>query len=143
MLTTSLLAISLAGVVSATPLSTSTHYANRERSPWAAAPLAADPHPYGTVNNSYIVVFREDVGSLHVENHMNFLQATHYANPLHGHDNHGVRQVYDGHIRGYNGKFSEETVNAIRQMPEVAYVEKDQIVHTMDVQNSAPWVSTL
>lgn len=26
-------------------------------------------------------------------------------------------------------------------MPEVAYVEQDQIVRTMDVQNSAPWVS--
>jgi cerevisin len=141
MYTLSILALSLAGVATAKPLSTSTYRDTRQRAPWAAAPLLAETHPHGSVNNSYIVIFKEDVGAHHVENHMNFLQVTHYENPLFGHDDHGVRRVYDGHIRGYNGKFSAETVDAIRQMPEVAYVEADQVVHTMETQRSAPWVS--
>jgi cerevisin len=139
MLSIPLIVLSVAGVVSATPLSTSTHYTSRERNPWAAAPLVEEHHPHGSLNNSYIVVFKQDIKPVHVENHMNFLQATHYANPLVGADDHGIRHVYDGHIRGYNGKFSSETVDAIRQMPEVAYVERDQIVHAYDVQKGAPW----
>jgi len=139
MLSIPLIVLSVAGAISATPLSTSTHYTSRDRAPWVTAPLIEEHHPHGSLNNSYIVVFREDVKALHVENHMNFLQATHYANPLTGADDHGIRHVYDGHIRGYNGKFSSETVDAIRQMPEVAYVERDQIVQAYDVQKGAPW----
>src|SRR5271170_1003908 len=33
------------------------------------------------------------------------------------------------------------TPHQIRRMPEVAYVEKDQIVRTLDTQRAAPWVS--
>jgi len=139
MLSIPLIVLSVAGAVSATPLSTSIHYTGRDRTPWATAPLIEEHHPHGSLNNSYIVVFNEDVKAPHVENHMNFLQATHYANPLVGADDHGIRHVYDGHIRGYNGKFSAETVEAIRQMPEVAYVERDQVVHAYDTQKGAPW----
>ena len=51
-------------------------------------------------------------------------------------------------IKGYAGSFSEDVITRVRQMPEVDYVELDQVVHTLDfdiadansTQNGAPWV---
>lgn len=75
-------------------------------------------------------------------NHFNFLQMAHSEDPLIAEDS-GIQQVYDGHINGYAGRFTDRVVEQLRAMPEVAYVEQDQIVHTTDVQRSAPWVSHL
>lgn len=71
---------------------------------------------------------------------MNFLLAAHTADPLVG-DESGISHVYDDHIKGYAGRFTDSVVEQIRRMPEVAYVEKDQIVKTQEIQKSAPWVS--
>jgi len=38
------------------------------------------------------------------------------------------------------GKFTDRVLQRIREMPEVDYVERDQIARTQDVQTSAPWV---
>lgn len=78
-----------------------------------------------------------------IENHMNFLMAAHDADPLVGDNMAGISQIYEGHISGYAGRFTANVLDQIRRMPEVAYVEKDQIVRTQDIQNGAPWVSYL
>lgn len=137
----SLLSLSLAGAASAKPLSTSPRYEARRDAPLAVAPLFVDHHPHGTVNNSYIVVLKDGASSVHVQNHLNFLEAVHSTNPLAGVVDAGLSHVYDSHIKGYAGKFSDATVDLIRGMPEVEYVEKDQLVHTMETQLGAPWVS--
>jgi len=136
----SLVAVSIASSVYSTPLSTSPFY-NVSPSPLTLAPLLASDHPHGTINNSYIVMLKDDLPGSMMENHMNFLLAAHTAHPLVGDDMAGVSHVYDGHITGYAGRFSEKVVEQIRRMPEVAYVEKDQIVRTQEVQRGAPWVS--
>lgn len=136
----SLLSLSLAGVATAKPLSTTPRYDVRRDAPLGLAPLHEEFHPHGSVNNSYIVVLKNDVSSLHVKNHLNFLAAA--GNLLASNDD-GVSHVYDGHIKGYAGKFGESTLDIIRGMPEVAYIEKDQVVHTTEVQKGAPWVSQL
>lgn len=76
-----------------------------------------------------------------MENHINFLMAAHDADPLVGDDMAGLTQIYQGHIKGYAGRFTTNVLDQIRKMPEVAYVEKDQIVRTQDIQRAAPWVS--
>jgi cerevisin len=75
------------------------------------------------------------------QNHFNFLTTIHDADPLLVDDNvrSGIRNVYDGHIKGYSGMFTDGVIDQIRQMPEVDYIERDQIVKTMDVQKQAPW----
>lgn len=137
------LAISLLLVSTAlaSPLSTPQHDIPA-RSTLALAPLIDEHHPHGTVNNSYIVVFKDQVPLHLIENHMNFLQDAHSDDPLVD-DFAGVQQVYDGHLSGYAGRFTQSVVNRLRTMPEVAYIEKDQIVRTMDhaTQRGAPWVS--
>lgn len=44
-------------------------------------------------------------------------------------------------LKGYAGSFSESTVDAIRAMKGVKYVERDSVVHASDVEKGAPWVS--
>lgn len=134
----SLLSLSLAGAASAKPLSTTPRFEARRDAPLAVAPLHTEFHPHGSVNGSYIVVLKDDVTDLHLKNHMHFLAASAMS---YGDD--GVSHVYDGHLKGYAGKFDANTLDALRAMPEVAYVEQDQLVHTMEVQTSAPWVSQL
>ncbi|PCH35720.1 hypothetical protein WOLCODRAFT_28089 [Wolfiporia cocos MD-104 SS10] len=145
----SLLAVSLAAVGYATPLSTHPHDIPRERSSLPYAPLVVNEHPHGTVNNSYIVMLKDGVAPELLQNHVNFVQNVHVELPLMDDFESGLRHVYDGHVKGYAGKFSEGTVERIRQMPEVDYVELDQIVRTLEidvegegtlgVQKNAPW----
>lgn len=133
-------AVLVASTAIATPLSTSYNY-NVERSSLTLAPLVAEYHPHGTVNNSYIIVLKDDVPESVKNTHMNFLLAAHGANPLVGDDGAGLTHVYEPHFNGYAGRFSSEVVDQLRRMPEVAYVERDQIVRTQDIQKAAPWVS--
>ncbi|KAG6872520.1 hypothetical protein C0995_009210, partial [Termitomyces sp. Mi166 len=74
-----------------------------------------------------------------IANHFNFLQAAHNADPL-DEEESGLRHVYDSHkFYGYAGSFSDSVVQQLRAMPEVAYIEQDQIVRTQETQKSAPW----
>ncbi|KAF9012664.1 serine-type endopeptidase [Cyathus striatus] len=107
------------------------------RSSLTLAPLVAEHHPHGSVNNSYIVMLKHDLPEHLRQNHLNFLQ--HASANVAGDEFTGIQHVYEGHIYGYAGKFHPNVVDQIRAMPEVAYVEKDQIVRTQEVQKGAPW----
>lgn len=149
-LSLSLLAISLATTAFTKPLSTSPYYAPRQRAGFSLAPLMSSEHPHGSINDSYIVMLKADVPATIMTNHMNFLMMAQESDPLLG-DGSGVSQIYDGDsIKGYAGKFTEGVLQQIRSMPEVDFVEKDQIVRTMEMeidtdttstQKGAPWVS--
>ncbi|KAI0296765.1 peptidase S8/S53 domain-containing protein [Multifurca ochricompacta] len=134
------LSLSLAASTWATPLSTGYHYDARKDSPFGLAPLLTAAHeaPYGLVNNSYIVMFKKGLSPVAMDNHLNFLQSAHSEDPLLERDN-GLRHVFDSYIKGYAGKFTENVIERIRGMPEVDYVERDQVVRTQDVQELAPW----
>lgn len=145
-----LLAVSL---VSATPLSTYHGTDRHVASGMTLAPLMSHEHPHGSVNNSYIVMLKDGVDPALMANHMNFLQNIHAADPE-ADAFAGLTHVYDSHIKGYAGKFSSNIVEQIRMMPEVDYVERDQMVRTLEVeryqefeaekhatQKGAPWVS--
>jgi cerevisin len=131
------LALSLAASVTSTPLSTNSFYSPPQRAPLALAPLFAEGHRYGSINNSYIVMLKKDTPSYMMQNHMNFLQVAHESEPLVD-DGFAIKHVYDD-MNGYAGRFSEKVVDQLRAMPEVDFVERDQIVRTQDVQKSAPW----
>jgi cerevisin len=97
-------------------------------------------HQHASLNDSYIVMLKHDLDPSLMDNHFNFLQSVHEENPLDSDSDSGIRQVYDGHIKGYAGRFTEGTISKVREMPEVNYVEKDSLVRTMEVQRKAPWV---
>ena len=140
-LSVSLLSLALAASSLATPLSTNYRYDIHQGSSLSIAPLHTAEHeaPHGLVNNSYIVMLKKDLPLAALDNHYNFLQSAHAEDPHLG-DNSGIRHIYDGHIKGYAGMFTDRVLQRIREMPEVDYVERDQIVKTQGVQKSAPWV---
>lgn len=143
-----LLAVALGAAAS--PLSTNPHDVPRERSAFTLAPLLVEEHPHGTVNNSYIVMLKSKTGADVMQNHMNFVQFAHAESGFVAQDGvDGLKHVYNGHVKGYAGTFDESVISRIRQLPEVDYVEKDQIVRTLEVepvlegfktQGNAPWV---
>lgn len=102
------------------------------------APVIETHHPHGTINNSYIVAFKDHVPLDLRQNHINFLE--HIQSQDDGLS--GIRHIYDGPFSGYAGSFTPSIVESIRASPEVAYVEKDQIVRAtlLQTQNFAPWV---
>ncbi|KAI6046372.1 peptidase S8/S53 domain-containing protein [Pisolithus marmoratus] len=129
----------------ASPLSTSPYHAPA-RTHLSVAPLHVEDHPHGTIDNSYIVVFKEDVSPALMDNHLNFLQMAHASDSLLGSSvADGLRHIYDGGLKGYAGEFTEGVVEQIRRMPEVDFVEKDQVVRatvfneTIVQQKGSPW----
>ncbi|KAF8259569.1 peptidase S8/S53 domain-containing protein [Lactarius quietus] len=121
MLPVPLLSLSLVVSTLPTPLSTDHRYDVPQGSPFVLAPVLTEEHqaPYGLINNSYIVVFKKDTP-----------QAIY---PLLD-DESGIRHVYDSHIKGYAGRFTDTVIQRIRKQAEVDYVERDQIVRTQEIQ---------
>lgn len=141
-----LTAAAVASAVSASPLSTTPSFNAAQRTPLDLAPFSEEAL-HGHIEGSYIVTLKNDIPVSLMSNHMNFLEAAHESDPLQGSEA-GIKHVYDSHIlKGYAGAFTDDVVSQIRRMPEVAHVERDQIVKTMEVadnstrQIGAPWVS--
>jgi len=92
------------------------------------------------ISDNYIVVFKDNVNIMNSSKHttwlLNLLQTSNGKE-----SEEKIKHVFDlhSHFRGYSGKFSQETIEKIRTSDEVAYVEKDQIVHALDVDTDAPW----
>jgi len=92
------------------------------------------------VPDNYIVVFKDNVDIMNSTKHttwlLNLLQTSSSTE-----SEEKINHVFDfrSEFRGYAGKFSKETIEKIRTSNEVAYVEKDQIVHAYDVDTDAPW----
>jgi cerevisin len=91
------------------------------------------------ISDNYIVVFKENVNIMNSSKHhtwlLNLLQTSTSESE------EKINHIFDFHsqFRGYAGKFTQETIEKIRGSDEVAYVEKDQIVHAYDVDTNAPW----
>ncbi|KIO07923.1 hypothetical protein M404DRAFT_14634 [Pisolithus tinctorius Marx 270] len=95
----------------------------------SVAPLHAGDHPHGTIDNSYIVAFREDVSPALMGNYLNFLQMTRASDSLRGDTVVGsLRHICEGGLERYAGKFTERVVGQIPRMPEVNLAEKNQVV---------------
>ncbi|KAI0295287.1 peptidase S8/S53 domain-containing protein [Russula brevipes] len=139
-LSLSFLSLSLVASSLATPLSTSHDHGATQGFPFGLAPLHVAEHeaPHGLINDSYIVMLKKDLPLAALDNHYNFLRFAHAEDP-HLDDDSGIRHVFNSHIKGYTGKFTDRVIQRIREMPEVDYVERDQIVKTQEVQRSATW----
>ncbi|ANB15978.1 proteinase B [Sugiyamaella lignohabitans] len=109
------------------------------------------------IEDSYIVVFKEDLDIKEIADHHLFVDSVHLNNiqelmnvpsgteqhPLIKSGDHGLKHMFDfgKELRGYSGKFHPDTVDAIRRHPAVAYVEHDSRVfaNELEVEKSAPW----
>jgi len=91
------------------------------------------------VPGNYIVVFKDDVNIMKSGKHTTWLLNLIQTSSSESEEK--VNHIFDieSKFRGYSGKFSLETIEKIRNSEEVAYVEKDQVVHVLDVDTNAPW----
>lgn len=101
------------------------------------------------VNNSYIVMFKDDIPDTAFTAHMSFLNYANAAHPLHdsevseyGEVGAAVEQVYSTVVKGYAARFSSDVLDMIRRRPEVKYVEHDRKMYVSTVQKNPPWVRT-
>jgi len=106
--------------------------------------VSSVPEP---IENSYIVVLKDGISPSAFLSHTNFVENVHATNQAAGSDalqdfEHGLQKVYDSVIKGYAGVFAPSTINLIQSRPEVAYIERDQVVHALNLttQAGAPWV---
>ncbi|KAM0793080.1 hypothetical protein ACM66B_000563 [Microbotryomycetes sp. NB124-2] len=115
------------------------------------------------VTDSYLVVLDDELEHEQVEQHHAHVEALHAADSrvrqlkqLDQTEQFVEQAIYNGikhkfhlgsrnthrhgkKMRGYAGHFSPSTLDAIRALKGVKYVEKDSIVFTQDVERGAPW----
>ncbi|KAM0329244.1 hypothetical protein ACHAQA_004546 [Verticillium albo-atrum] len=93
-----------------------------------------------TVKGSYIITLKSDLEARDVESHLDWLNEV-QARALNKREFPGVKKHYDiGSYHAYAGKFDEETLEAIKNSPEVADVEEDQLwtLYALTTQTGAP-----
>lgn len=99
------------------------------------APLYVPPaDAHNLINNSYIVMFREDVLPSVFTAHMNFIELAKAITGASASD-FALEHVYNSAIaKGYAGKLTPEILEMIWGRPEVDYIEQEQVVYGDDIQ---------
>jgi cerevisin len=128
-----------------TPLSTSTEPLLRGNVGLNLAPVVSHPSAeQAIIPNQYMVVLKPEATLDDLNSHAMAVQSHDEANPLT--DGSGLLHIFDGAVKGVAGKFSDATLDKIRAMPEVEYVERDQVVYAIGepaenitTQRGAPW----
>ncbi|CAE6354456.1 unnamed protein product [Rhizoctonia solani] len=126
------------------PLSTSTEPLIRGNVGLNLAPIVSHPSAeQAIIPNQYIVVLKPEATLDDLNSHAMAVQSHDEASPLT--DGPGLTHIFDGVLKGVAGKFSDATLDKIRAMPEVEYVERDQVVYAIGepaehaTQRGAPW----
>lgn len=107
------------------------------------------------VPDSYIVVFKKDLAHSSATEHHEWVQVQHHECAKAKRDLHkrsqtpfqtfgGLKHTFNiaGGLMGYSGHFDEDVIEKVRRHPDVAYIEKDSEVHTMEsgeTEIGAPW----
>jgi cerevisin len=91
------------------------------------------------IPNSYIVVLKKDA---ELDSHLLWFNTLLTGQFTRGDQLNVLKHVYsisDGLMKGYSGIFDENIIDEIRSSPDVAFVERDQIVKALDVEHNATW----
>ncbi|GAA5977346.1 hypothetical protein JCM11641_000070 [Rhodosporidiobolus odoratus] len=116
------------------------------------------------VRDSYLVVLHDGLEDHEIDQHHSHVDSLHQADersrllaaadasglefpPLHGIKHkynvggkkHRGKRQGKKLLKGYSGRFSASTVDAIRAMKGVKYVERDSVVWASDIEKGAPW----
>lgn len=83
------------------------------------------------ITGSYIVAFADNTEESGIDEHLISLERYSLVGT--------VSRFNLGSFKGYVGEFSTKALEIIRSMPSVAYVEQDQIMYAVELQNNAPW----
>ncbi|KAI8371042.1 serine protease [Blakeslea trispora] len=130
-------ALLMAGYAAAVPMVSPSSF-----SEGTVAPLYA-PVETEAVRGSYIIVLKNDLSEEQVQSHAEWISSMSAAHAFNSGDyleEQGINHVYEmPSFKGYSGRFDKQTLDAIRQSEEVAYVEEDSVVYASELQRGAPW----
>ncbi|KAK3372393.1 serine protease [Podospora didyma] len=114
-----------------------------------AAPILSSSNAE-VVPNSYIIKFKKHVSEASASDHHVWIQKIHSSREGEHRDLkkrglvddvfRGIKHTYkigQGFL-GYSGHFDEETIEQVRMHPDVEYIERDTIVHTMRIVEEKP-----
>lgn len=120
-----------------------------------AAPIHSSSNAK-TIPNSYMVVFKEHVNEAAAQAHFTWAQDVHYESQAYKTELRkrsqasfqeelfsGLKHTFNiPGLLGYSGHFDDEVIEKVRRHPDVAYIELDSEVHTMEspeVEKNSPW----
>ncbi|KAK3310817.1 subtilisin-like serine protease [Chaetomium strumarium] len=127
-----------------------------------AAPILSSSNAE-VVPNSYIIKFKKHVGEDSASAHHAWIQEIHTNReteradlkkrgqmPLVDDVFRGLKHTYKigQEFMGYSGHFDDEVIEQVRRHPDVEYIERDSVVHTMrveetkcdsELEKAAPW----
>ncbi|KAH8594031.1 serine protease [Bisporella sp. PMI_857] len=122
-----------------------------------AAPLLSSSNSIEVPDN-YIVVFKKHVTESAAKDHHLWVQDAHIESenirtelrkrslhPITSDIFEGIKHTYNiaGDFLGYSGHFDDSVIEKVRRHPDVEYVEKDSVVHTLgetgELEKNAPW----
>ncbi len=95
---------------------------------YEAAPRTGQATPF--VDQQYIVVFKDEVAAAGVRTLADQLAAAQGGQVL---------RTYRHALRGFAAALSDEAAQALKQHPDVAFVQPDQVVYALDAQPGATW----
>ncbi|KAM5385753.1 hypothetical protein ACJZ2D_000952 [Fusarium nematophilum] len=88
------------------------------------------------IPGKYIVTLKSDASASKVESHLNWVGDVHRRS-LSKRDTAGVENTYNiSNWNAYSGEFDQETIEEIKNSPEVAFVEPDYVVYLWDTEPS-------
>ncbi|KAI8137808.1 serine protease 1 [Fennellomyces sp. T-0311] len=98
------------------------------------------------ISDSYIVVLKNHLNAESKDSHTSWVRSLSNEKDqgifdawLHP-DSIGIRHVYDmPGLSGYSGKFGKDVLDLIRRSEDVAFIERDSMVYTSELQRNAPW----
>ncbi|KAI2469826.1 alkaline proteinase [Annulohypoxylon bovei var. microspora] len=86
------------------------------------------------VPNKYIVTLKQGISSEDFKSHLNWARDVH-ARSLNKRDTTGVSHEYQiNTFNAYAGEFDEETLEQLKNNPDVAEIEEDQVYYLFDEQ---------
>jgi cerevisin len=130
-----------------------------------AAPILSTTNAE-VIDDHYIIKFKDHVTATGADEHHSWIQSAHTSNeeqrmelrkrgdiPIASDAFDGVKHTYriGSGFLGYSGHFHESMVEQIRKHPDIEYIERDSIVHTMhpiveieekcdsEVEKQSPW----
>lgn len=104
------------------------------RQPPVSAPVTAN-----TIPNKYIVVLKEDLSEAEVSSHMDW--AAKMLRDTLSHEAASLLSFLIDAFNGYLAYMPPAFVELVKNLPAVAFVEQDSVMHVneFDVQKDAPW----
>lgn len=104
-------------------------------------------NPLNTIiPDHYVIVLKDGLSESQISQHNNWIQTEHVAMMAVNTNQKGMTKPLeffqiDNFVRGYTGFFTENLIARILENPDVKFVEKDSIFHTVefDIQKDATW----